>query len=467
MYTNVIPKLRDWGLINGYVGALRNTSTKIIDRPYDKQTYATMLDLNNQITQLLASVVKSSENDKKEYSLATNAQADYKHYYSFIPSIMATRQKGLMPDLQVANVEMGNYGTELSQRISDIVDYEQQVAKGQNDNAHSLFVSSNHTFLTLFIVSIVLSTLLSLLVTLLIRKSIKQFSSNLKILATGDLSVQFDTDMKNEFGIMNREIDRTVHSISSILKTIKSETIQVKEQSLELESISSLMSSSTNEVSSAIETVAKGSTRQAEDLSEMNDVLTSFGSALESITKLTNNVDKNQTNLLALNASIEAARAGEAGKGFSVVAEEIRKLAEKSKSSSNDINQLLTKIKEEVAIVSRTTGQANVELTNQMSVVDTSISTFKGIITSINKMLPEIEAINKAAVKVNSDKDNILDTAKNISVVSMENSASAEEITASTEEMTTSSGQVLHASQLLNNKTQKVIEEIERFILAE
>lgn len=71
--SNVIPKLKDWGDVNGYMGVLRNTLTKIIDRPFDPKNEKTMLELNNNITTIMQRQVISSQGDEKEAELVKNS----------------------------------------------------------------------------------------------------------------------------------------------------------------------------------------------------------------------------------------------------------------------------------------------------------------------------------------------------------------------------------------------------------
>lgn len=82
----MIPELSDWGEVNGNMGVLRNTLTKIIDRPFNEENEKVMLELNRSITDLINRNVIESQNNENEHELVLKFKEAYEHYYSFIPN---------------------------------------------------------------------------------------------------------------------------------------------------------------------------------------------------------------------------------------------------------------------------------------------------------------------------------------------------------------------------------------------
>ena len=377
----------------------------------------------------------------------------------------------------------------------------------------------------LFLISIILIFLTATMVIKSLKKSIKSFTGILDIMSMGDFTVNIETEEKSEIGIMKKNLASTVSSISHIFKEIKQGSLLTLEKAEVLSAVSKEMDGTMQQVATSIQGMAEGASIQSNELMMINDTFSKFGDEIANIVTSIKVVDENtksvnnkaqgsnlqlsylvktindisnsfenasrkiqglgikiveinkitdviksiaeQTNLLSLNASIEAAKAGESGRGFAVVANEIKKLAEQSKSSSNDINRLIQDISKETGIVVSTTNGVNKELKQQISVIENSVQDFKKIIEAINDILPQIEEINSTVGEINNEKDKIVETIHSTAIISEENCAYSEEIASSTQEVTASAESLANTAQLLEYTSSNLIKQVNNFKLKE
>lgn len=416
------------------------------------------------------------------------------------------------------------YSDSFTKKLIGLATESKKDAEEMNKQNEREFAFANTVFVSVIFLAIIVGLLLGWIIVKQISNRLNDVVKYLGILSTGDFSKaisQSSLEDQSEFGSVSRAVDEMKNNVNSLIKQLGDAAQQLSASSEELTANAEQSAQASNQVAGSVTTVAEGAQRQLTLTDEANEIVHQISSAIQQVadnTGIVSNSAENtaskanegegaikkavsqmkiieektndtamviceleekskqigqivdaisnisgQTNLLALNAAIEAARAGEAGRGFSVVAEEVRKLAEQSQDAAKQITGLINEVqlKTNSAVEFMVMGKKEVDAGTQ--VVSIAGSSFEEILGMVRVMTLQISEISKAIADITNGTQKMVKAVDTIDQEGKKASEQTQTISAATEEQSASTEEIASASQHLASIAEDLQKAIQRF----
>lgn len=348
--------------------------------------------------------------------------------------------------------------------------------------------ASNIKMITIFlvIISIIVAGFIGIIVAQGISKTISSFLKQINKVSKGDLTVKVYTKRKDEFAVLATGISDMISHTKHLIQKVEVVSTELTDISKQVIESSEMFLKSSKGIENSVSEIEIGTNSQAkhsvncleemdhlskriqnvnENTQKISDIATGTNQSIhsgmeimeilndksQSTAEITNvviegieNLEKqsrsigqiigaindiaSETNLLSLNASIEAARAGAAGRGFSVVAAEIRKLADQSMDSAKQIQDIVNEITNNTQYVVETAKQADDIVQEQQKAVSDTTEAFEVMQQQVRVLMKELESILAGVQEMEETRHVTLTAIEEISAVSEETAASAEAV---------------------------------------
>lgn len=373
----------------------------------------------------------------------------------------------------------------------------------------------------IILIAVALAVLIGLYISAMIVNPIKRLKALMEKGGQGDFSQRSTYLGKDEVGSLSDSYNTMANGMKELIETLSETSHHLASSSEQLSSSSEessrasehisetiqdlaensetqmkLMASSSKEIRRVNETTgsitdrakmvaetaeqtsvvsAEGASRISEVTKQMKSINHNVATLGQSIATLESRMNKigditmvitdisSQTNLLALNAAIEAARAGEQGKGFAVVADEVRKLAEQTAGSAEQITSLISQIQADSNNTSLSMTTAANEVNAGIGIVQDAGDSFAKIEKSVSQLVTLVEEVSESLDHLKEHTNTINNSILEVNSMASEAASSTENVSAATEEQVASMQEIAASSTSLAQLATDLQEKIKQF----
>jgi methyl-accepting chemotaxis protein len=375
------------------------------------------------------------------------------------------------------------------------------------------------TFVTIAVM--IVGLLLTYLLAFQFSRPVKKLKLAIEVVESGDLTQQLSIRSRDEIGQAAESFNKMVTSLKAMMIEVSQTSSQLAASSEQLTAGAEQSFKVTEHIASSAQTVAEGAdlqvasvvtggqivtdmsqyisrivdhTREVSTVADeakeqadrgthsIQDVVSQMGRIHEMVDELSSVIARlsqrngeigtivgiisnisQQTNLLSLNAAIEAARSGEAGRGFAVVASEIRKLADQSGQSAQQIADLIANVQQDSELVVQAIQAAVEEVKTGMVVVDETGVLFGQIESRVRGVAELVGYVDGYAGKIAENVDGVVATIESISGVAHRNAEETQQVAASAEEQLASIEEVTASATMLSQMAEELRTLVDRF----
>lgn len=373
------------------------------------------------------------------------------------------------------------------------------------------------------IIACIISLLIGSVIAHGILKNMKRISKSLNKVTQGDLTVQVSAGGHDEFQSLARTATNMVLNNKKLVQKLAGTTVQLEASSDDVHNVSNSINEYSSDITKAIDEISIGMTKQsehagecvvktnelsekmkaisdmvekAEQLSdktekmirqgteivetlsararETSEITSKVGESIELLKKESETINgfaqtineiSAQTNLLSLNASIEAARAGEAGRGFSVVAEEIRKLADDSGVAAGEIKKKVENIASQTMATVENANKAEEMVAHQQEAVAQVTTVFQEMNNQMQELFENLKEIGDCTASADVERNETLDAVENISAIIQQTASSSSLVRDLASELLNNVEKLSQTAEVLDDNMNGLKTEINAFTI--